>query len=52
MARRWAVLIDADNVGAKCADPLFHCIADMGDVIVRRVVNPGDKLVHGNGLIA
>jgi len=46
MARRWAVLIDADNVGAKCADPLFHCIADMGDVIVRRVYGDFERK-HG-----
>lgn len=46
MTRRWAVLIDADNVGAKCADPLFHCIADMGDVIVRRVYGDFERK-HG-----
>ena len=37
MARRWAVLIDADNVSADIADPLFARLATWGDASVRRM---------------
>jgi len=37
MARRWAVLIDAENVAAEVADPLFARVATWGDACVRRM---------------
>ncbi len=37
MARRWAVLIDAENVRADVADPLFEHVATWGDACVRRM---------------
>ena len=37
MARRWAVLIDAENVRAEVADPLFEQVATWGDACVRRM---------------
>jgi hypothetical protein len=37
MAERWAVLIDAENVGAEVADPLFERVATWGDAAVRRM---------------
>ncbi len=37
MAKRWAVLIDAENVGADVADPLFERGFTWGDACVRRM---------------
>ncbi len=37
MVERWAVLIDAENVGAEVADPLFARAAAWGDAAVRRM---------------
>ena len=37
MEWRWAVLIDAENVRAEVADPLFEQVATWGDACVRRM---------------
>jgi hypothetical protein len=42
MARRWAVLIDTENVAADVADPLFERVAKWGDASVRRMFGDFD----------
>jgi hypothetical protein len=42
MARRWAVLIDAENVAADVADPLFTLVETWGDACVRRMYGDFD----------
>jgi hypothetical protein len=37
MARLWAVLIDAENVEAQVADPLFDRLSGRGDTAVRKM---------------